>query len=45
MKPDQCRTIERIFAAMSPFDPRDTGMLLGTVMPLVGLKDPKVCDE
>ena len=45
VKPDQCRTIERIFAAMSPFDPRDTGMLLGTVMPLVGLRDPKVCDE
>lgn len=45
VKPDQCRTIERIFGAMSPFDPRDTGMLLGTVMPLIGLKDPKVCDE
>jgi hypothetical protein len=45
VKPDQCRTLERIFAAMSPFDPRDTGMLLGMAMPLVGLKDPKVCDE
>lgn len=45
VKPDQCSTIERIFAAMSPFDPRDTGMLLGVAMPLVGLKDPKVCDE
>lgn len=45
VKPDQCRTIERVFAAMSPFDPRDTGMLLGTVMPLVGLQDPRVCDE
>ena len=45
VKPDQCRTIERIFAAMSPFDPRDTGMLLGVAMPLVGLKDPQVCDE
>ena len=45
VKPDQCRTLERIFAAMSPFDPRDTGMLLGVAMPLVGLKDPKVCDE
>lgn len=45
VKPDQCRTLERIFSAMSPFDPRDTGMLLGAVMPLIGLKDPKVCDE
>jgi len=45
VKPDQCRTIERVFGAMSPFDPRDTGMLLGVAMPLVGLKDPRVCDE
>lgn len=45
VKPDQCRTLERIFAAMSPFNPRDTGMLLGVAMPLVGLQDPKVCDE
>ncbi|MBS1239927.1 MAG: hypothetical protein H6R45_633 [Proteobacteria bacterium] len=45
VKLDQCRTIERIFSAMSPFDPRDTGMLLGTVMPLIGFKDPNVCDE
>ncbi|WEK46988.1 MAG: hypothetical protein P0Y56_01500 [Candidatus Andeanibacterium colombiense] len=45
VKPDQCRTLERIFGAMAPFDPRDAGMLLGVAMPLVGLKDPKVCDD
>ncbi|MBO9604056.1 MAG: hypothetical protein J7496_16265 [Novosphingobium sp.] len=45
VKPDQCRTLERIFGAMAPFDPRDAGMLLGVAMPLVGIKDPKVCDE
>ena len=45
VKPDQCRTLERIFGAMAPFDPRDAGMLLGVAMPLVGIKNPKVCDE
>ena len=43
VKPQSCRNIERVAAAISPIEPSAAAVLLGTVMSLVGLNNPDIC--
>ena len=43
VKPEHCRNIERVAAAIAPIDPRSAAALLATVMSLVGVKEPSIC--
>lgn len=43
VKPDKCVAIERVLWASSPFDPREAGTFLGSVMGLVGMKELDIC--
>lgn len=43
VKPDKCVAIERVLWASSPFDPKEAGTFLGSVMGLVGMKELDIC--
>lgn len=43
VKPEHCRNIERGFSLVSKLSPRDTGALIGFIVGVSGVKNPKVC--
>jgi len=45
LKPEQCRNVERVAQAIAPIEPRLAAVLIGTMMSLVGLDEPKICNS
>lgn len=43
VKPSSCRSVERVLEVVSRLDPRDATALLGVVLSMVDLKEPKIC--
>jgi hypothetical protein len=43
VKPGSCRNVERVLSVLSRFDPRDTGALVGVILSVVDLKEPRLC--
>ncbi len=43
MKPQHCRNVERFASAIAPIEPRTAAVLIGTIMGLVDVKEPKIC--
>jgi len=43
VKPDSCRSVDRVLEVLSRFEPQDAAELLGVLLSLVDLKDPQIC--